>query len=151
MSNSAIKPALTSFPESCTILFIWIISPSLAGTDTRASWRKCDWKCALVAFLHAAPPVARSCRVDLIIIQLPGWVWFHRLDPRGAQRVGPPAPLKGATVTEPSVRGSTHYSCLIRPTLWLPEHRPGAPLLTLNHLELQHQQGGGMNLINGGP
>lgn len=149
MSNSAIKPAFTNFPESRRILFIWIISPSFAGTDARASWRKCDWKCALAACLHAAPPAHapgwRSCRVALIIIQLPGFHWTAATRLARLEAALPPS-----AVTEPSVRGSPHYSCLIRPRLRLPEPRPGAPLLPLNHPEPQRQQRV-INRINSGP
>lgn len=92
MSNSAIKPAFTNFPESRRILFIWIISPSFAGTDARASWRKCDWKCSLAACLHAAPPAHapgwRSCRVALIIIQLPGFHWTASRPPSAFRGYG---------------------------------------------------------------
>lgn len=115
MSNSAIKPALTNFPESRRILLIWIISPSSAGTDTRASWRKCDWKCALVAFLHAAPPAARSWLALLprgSHYHTAAGVWFHSREPRGAQRGRPRALPKGGL--------GYGAICLRLPALFLP-------------------------------
>lgn len=62
--------------------------PDASATGSARSWRSFTRR----HLPHA--PGSRSCRVDLIIIQLPGG-WRAQRDPRGARRARPPAPRQG--------------------------------------------------------